>query len=135
MKNPFFFGNEVHNEEFCNRVSELHELKADVNNGLNILLYAPRRFGKTSLLKKLQDELKDDDNTKVIFFDWMSISSIDEFLDKYFHSIAIALETSSDKVIKLFKEMLQIRPNITMKISNSSDVTYGISFSKKEIEN
>jgi len=135
MKNPFYFGNEVHNEEFCNRVSELKELKDDVNNGLNILLYAPRRFGKTSLLKKFQDELVTDENTKVIFFDWLSISSVDEFLEKYFHAIASNLETTSDKVIKLFKDMLQIRPNITMKISNSSDITYGISFAKKELEN
>lgn len=134
MKNPFYFGNEVHNEEFCNRVSELGELKNDVKNGLNILLYAPRRFGKTSLLKKLQEELKSDNDIKVIFFDWMSISSIDEFLDKYFHSIASSLESTSDKVMKLFKEMLQIRPNITMKISNSSDISYGISFSKKELD-
>lgn len=134
VKNPFYFGNEVHNEEFCNRVSELQELENDVKNGLNTMLYAPRRFGKTSLLKKLQEELKNDSDTKVIFFDWMSISSIDEFLDKYFHSIASSLESSSDKVMKLFKEMLHIRPNITMKISNSSDINYGVSFSKKELE-
>ena len=56
MKNPFYFGNEVHNDEFCNRINELRELKNDIDNGLNVLLYAPRRFGKTSLLKKLQEE-------------------------------------------------------------------------------
>lgn len=134
MKNPFYFGNEVHNEEFCNRISELAELQNDVSNGINVLLYAPRRFGKTSLLKKLQNTLKEDNDTKVIFFDWMSISSIDEFLDKYFHAIASSLESTSDKVMKLFKEMLQIRPNITMKISNSSDISYGVSFSKKELD-
>lgn len=134
MKNPFYFGNEVHDEEFCNRVDELKELKNDVNNGLNILLYAPRRFGKTSLLKKMQEQLKSDKDTKVIFFDWMSVSSIDEFLEKYFHAIASSLESSSDKVMKLFKEMLQIRPNITMKLSNSGDINYGLSFTKKELD-
>lgn len=134
MKNPFYFGNEVHNERFCNRAKELVELKNDVDNGLNILLYAPRRFGKTSLLKKLQEDLTNSTDTKVIFFDWMSIASIDEFLDKYFHAIASSLESNSDKVMKLFKDMLQIRPNITMKISNSSDISYGISFAKKELD-
>ncbi|MEA1919552.1 MAG: ATP-binding protein, partial [Campylobacterota bacterium] len=33
-----------------------------------------------------------------------------------------------------FKDMLQIRPNITMKISNSSDINYGVSFAKKELD-
>lgn len=134
VKNPFYFGNEVHNDEFCNRISELKELKNDVTNGLNVLLYAPRRFGKTSLLKKLQNELTSDENTKVIFLDWLSISSVEEFLDKYFHTIASSLESTSDKVMKLFKDMLQIRPNITMKMSNSSDITYGVSFTKKELD-
>lgn len=134
MKNPFYFGNEVHNDEFCNRINELRELKNDIDNGLNVLLYAPRRFGKTSLLKKLQEELKSDTDTKVIFFDWMGVSSIDEFLDKYFHSIASSIESTSDKIINLFKEILKIRPNITMKISNSNDITYGVSFSKKELD-
>lgn len=135
MKNPFYFGNEVHDEDFCNRVEELSELKNDVQNGLNVLLYAPRRFGKTSLLKKLQTQLSDDEDIKIIFFDWLSISSIDEFLEKYFHAIASSFETSSDKVIKLFKDMLQIRPNITMKLSNTGDVNYGLSFTKKELDN
>jgi len=135
VKNPFYFGNEVHNKEFCNRVSELNELKIDVDNGLNVLLYAPRRFGKTSLLKKLQEELKNDVDTRVIFFDWLSISSIDEFLEKYFHSIVSSFETSSDKVMQLLKDMLQIRPNVTMKISNSGDINYGVAFTKKELDN
>jgi hypothetical protein len=33
-----------------------------------------------TLLKKLQEELKNDSNTKIVFFDWMSVSNIDEFL-------------------------------------------------------
>jgi hypothetical protein len=49
MRNPFYFGSEVHDSDFCNRINELGELKSDVDNGLNILLYAPRRFGKTLL--------------------------------------------------------------------------------------
>jgi len=80
--NPFYFGNEVHKDDFCNRVDELSELKRDIDSGLNILLYAPRRFGKTSLLKKLQYDLKDDKEVVVIYFDIFTVSSIDEFIQK-----------------------------------------------------
>jgi len=58
--NPFYYGNEVYQDDFCNRTDELKELKQDVYSGLNVLLYAPRRSGKTSLLKKLQNTLKKD---------------------------------------------------------------------------
>jgi len=122
--NPFYFGNEVHKDDFCNRVDELSELKRDIDSGLNILLYAPRRFGKTSLLKKLQYDLKDDKEVVVIYFDIFTVSSIDEFIQKYFNVLATSFETTTDKVINLFKNILQIRPNITM--------DYGLSLIKKE---
>lgn len=134
MNNPFYFGNEVYSDDFCNRVDELSELRRDIASGLNVLLYAPRRFGKTSLLKKLQNDLQHDKNTKVIFFDWFSVATVEEFIEKYFHAIASTFESKSDKVVKLFNELLQIRPNITMKISQANDISYGLSFTKKELE-
>lgn len=48
--NPFSYGSVVSEEYFCNRAEETRELIADMKAGLNILLYAPRRFGKTSLV-------------------------------------------------------------------------------------
>jgi hypothetical protein len=134
MNNPFYFGNEVYSDNLCNRVDELSELRQDALGGLNILLFAPRRFGKTSLLKKLQNDLQHDENTKVIFFDWFSVTTVEEFIEKYFHAIASAFESKNDEVVKLFKDLLQIRPNITMKISQAKKISYGLSFTKKELE-
>ena len=51
MRNPFYYGGLVRNKFFCNRIDELSELKEDILNGINVLIYAPRRFGKTSLSK------------------------------------------------------------------------------------
>lgn len=52
MKNPFYYGGAVQSEHFCNRKEEIKELKADINAGLNTLIYAPRRFGKHPLYLK-----------------------------------------------------------------------------------
>ena len=130
--NPFYYGNEVHNDDFCNRVNELNELKSDVLSGLNVLIYAPRRFGKTSLLKKLQDELSPQNDFIIIYFDIFTVSSIDEFIQKYFNLLAKNFESTTDKIINLFKNILKIRPNITMKLSSHSDISYGLALSKKE---
>lgn len=135
VKNPFYFGNEVYDEDFCNRVKELEELKKDIDVGLNILLYAPRRFGKTSLLKKLQNDLKNDASYKVVFFDLFSVSSIDEFIQKYFNVLAIALETTPDKILSLFKSTFSIRPNITATLNQNGETSFGLSFSKSERNN
>lgn len=130
--NPFYYGNEVYRDDFCNRTNELKELKQDVYSGLNVLLYAPRRFGKTSLLKKLQNDLKKDSDVVVIYFDMFTVSSVDEFMQKYFNLLANSFESSTDKILALFKNVFKIRPNITMNISSDSDISYGLTLNKKE---
>ena len=134
MKNPFYFGNEVTGDDFCNRTKELKELKSDVASGQNVLLYAPRRFGKTSLLKKLQNQLKTDDSYQVIYFDLFSVSTVDEFIQKYFNVIARSINQDNNKIINLFKSTLNLRPNINMTIDNHGNMNYSLSFSKKEQE-
>ena len=131
MINPFYYGNEVSGDDFCNRISELSELKKDVESGLNVLLYAPRRFGKTSLLKKLQHQLEAS-YAKVIYFDFFSVSSNDEFVQKYFDVSAKAFESNSDKILNLFKNILKIRPSMTIKANQSGKLSYGLTFSRSE---
>jgi AAA+ ATPase superfamily predicted ATPase len=49
--NPFRFGNFVV-DEFADRTSELAEVEADMRNGQDLVIFAPRRFGKSSLVLK-----------------------------------------------------------------------------------
>ncbi|MGB9613743.1 MAG: hypothetical protein ACPL4K_06205 [Candidatus Margulisiibacteriota bacterium] len=58
MKNPFYFGKEVTGEAFTNRKSEVKELLSDIEQGLNIIIYSPRRYGKTSLIKEVLEIAK-----------------------------------------------------------------------------
>jgi len=130
--NPFYFGNEVYNDDFCNRIQELAELKKDCASGQNLLLYAPRRFGKTSLLKKLKQDLEKNDEYKIIYVDLFSVSSVEEFIQKYFSLIVQCFENDSSKVMELFKNILKIRPNITMTMNSMGDISYGLSMTQKE---
>ena len=135
INNPFYFGNEVKNNNFCNRISELRELQQDIANGINVLLYAPRRFGKTSILKKIQITLDENTNYKVIYFDFFTVATIDEFIQKYFNTIVLSFENKPQKALKLLKNTLRIRPNINMTISANGDISYTLSLTKKEQNN
>src|ERR1051326_8722583 len=55
--NPFRFGDLALDDAFTDRESELAELRADVLNGQNVVVFAPRRFGKTSLVWRAAQEL------------------------------------------------------------------------------
>ncbi|HEX6491029.1 MAG TPA: ATP-binding protein [Gaiellaceae bacterium] len=57
--NPFTFGDLALDEAFTDREKELAELTSDMRNGQNVLVYAPRRYGKSSLvLRAAQDALR-----------------------------------------------------------------------------
>lgn len=60
MKNPFTIGLIEKEEEFCNRQGERKELLQYAKSGRNVVIYSPRRYGKSSLVKILQGELSQD---------------------------------------------------------------------------
>src|SRR5437588_9769566 len=55
--NPFRFGALALDEAFADRETELAELKADALAGQDLVLFAPRRFGKSSLLWRASQQL------------------------------------------------------------------------------
>ena len=55
--NPFRYGALALDEAFTDRESEVGELKADVRNGQDVVIFAPRRYGKSSLLWRASQEL------------------------------------------------------------------------------
>ena len=59
--NPFTYGALALDDAFTNRETELRDLVADMENGQDVVLYAPRRYGKSSLvIRASQRALKRD---------------------------------------------------------------------------
>src|SRR4051794_24527247 len=55
--NPFRFGALALDDAFTDRKDEITELKADVHNGQDVVVFAPRRYGKSSLVWRAAHEL------------------------------------------------------------------------------
>lgn len=55
--NPFRYGALALDEAFTDRESEISELEADALNGQDVVLFAPRRYGKSSLIWRVSREL------------------------------------------------------------------------------
>jgi uncharacterized protein len=53
--NPFRFGALALDEAFTDRDAEIRELSADVRNGQDIVVFAPRRYGKSSLVWRVTE--------------------------------------------------------------------------------
>ena len=131
MKNPFYYGGAVLSEHFCNRIEEIKELKTDINAGLNTLIYAPRRFGKTSFVLKTMDELKTQ-KVKYVFLDLMYLSTLDEFINKYFNVLAKSLEEPTDKIVNFFKSVLNLRPNINVNFDTTGNPSFSLALNNED---
>ena len=53
MSNPFKYGPIALDESFTDRDAEVAELSADALNGQDVVIFAPRRYGKTSLVHRV----------------------------------------------------------------------------------
>lgn len=122
--NPFYFGGVVSGKHFCNRKAEISTIRNDLDNGLNLLMYAPRRFGKTSLIENTLQSM----NAQKIFMDMMSVVDEREFIQQYFNAISTSLYTTTDKLLSFFKKSLKIRPNISVNFDQTGQAKYSLSF-------
>jgi hypothetical protein len=57
VRNPFRFGSLALDDAFTDRDDEIAEIEADVRNGQDVVLFAPRRYGKSSLVWRVAQRL------------------------------------------------------------------------------
>jgi hypothetical protein len=127
VPNPFTFGDLALDEAFTDREDELRELTSDMRNGQNVLLYAPRRYGKSSLvLRAAQEAMRQ--KALVGYCDLMKTPTKDRFaaaLAKTIYAdIASPVGQAFERAAELFRG-LRVRP--TMEI-DPSDGTLRFSF-------
>lgn len=100
---PFVFGKIVSEDTFCNRVEEKKLIKEYIDSAYSFWLFAPRRFGKSSLIKQVFKEIESD--TKTIYLDLYNIKTTDEFARKYSKLIAQELFNWKDDLKELSKNI------------------------------
>jgi len=129
-KNPFVFGKIVDKENFCNRKQELLDLKQYINNSYSVWLYAPRRYGKSSLVKQAFKQIKD---TKTIYFDLYNIESVDDFSRKYSDILAKELFNWKDELRTISKSIKKYFSSLSPKISFNEEGIPELSLEQQQL--
>ena len=65
---------------FCDREKELEQLSRNVMNGIDTTLISPRRMGKTGLIFRFFDHLRETGEIKSVYVDIFSSRNLDEFI-------------------------------------------------------
>lgn len=107
MFNPFVVGKYISEEYFCDRKKETALLEQHIFNGLNVVLYAPRRMGKTGLIHHLfrQEEIKD--NYYCIFFDAYPTNSLAELTFWLSKAVFSQVAQSKKNLLKKFVDTIR----------------------------
>ena len=56
-RNPFRYGALALDDVFTDRKAEIRELETDIRNGQDVVIFAPRRYGKSSLVWRAAQKL------------------------------------------------------------------------------
>ena len=96
MKNPFVIKPYESKELFCDREKELELMLTNVLNKSDMTLMSQRRMGKTGLIFRLFDEIKNNYNEiQTIYFDIFSSRSINDFIKLFAESAIKAFPAKS----------------------------------------
>ncbi|MBA4416473.1 MAG: ATP-binding protein [Syntrophus sp. (in: bacteria)] len=77
MKNPFVFKELPIDAPFCDREKELKDLVSHAANNSNVVLFSPRRYGKTSLTKRVQAQLVQN-GFIAVYIDFFGVDSTED---------------------------------------------------------
>ncbi len=112
MKNPFTIGI-VQCEDFCNRQQELADLINYAKNGQNVVLYSPRRYGKSSLVNQVLREIEKE-GILTVYVDLFPVSSEHDFVSMLATGVLKGIgrgadpRTFGDKVRNLFSRLVPV---------------------------
>ena len=113
MANPFKYGTVVSGEDFADREAELRELSSKLKETVRIFLVAPRRYGKTSLIRNVLMALQKQ-RLLTAYVDLYWATSSPEFMGLYTSSVIRGSKSIAKRAAQFVKEFLpRLRPRLS----------------------
>jgi hypothetical protein len=107
--NPFTLKEIPAGSAFCDRQRELKDLIGYASAGENVLLYSPRRYGKTSIVRKVQGHLESE-GVLTAYCDLFGVSSIEEIAGRIARSIYTITRQDESLFQKAIRFLTSFRP-------------------------
>lgn len=130
MDTPFIYGKLATGKNFTNRIDELNHLKQNFLSGTNTILISPRRWGKSSLVKKTGDYLlKTEKKARMIYLDMYNIRTEEQFYQMLAENLFKAVSDKLEELVLNTKEfMKQWIPKITFSPDAQQEFSLGLNW-------
>lgn len=114
MENPFVIKSYESKELFCDREEELQLMLRNCINGTDMTLISQRRVGKTGLVLRLFDELRDvRPDIHTIYFDIFASRNIDDFIKLMAEATMKRFPSKTSVGEKLLTFIQSLRPQLS----------------------
>lgn len=132
MDTPFVFGKLAEGKEFTDRENEIKHLTQNFNSGINTILISPRRWGKSSLVKKSGDQIvTSNKKIKIVFLDMFNIRSEEEFYKTLSENIFAAVSGKFEDLVENSKMFFkQWVPKITFSPDAQQEFSFGLNWTE-----
>jgi hypothetical protein len=135
--NPFRFGALALDDAFADRDRELADLVTDVRNGQDVVIFAPRRYGKSSLVWRASQELVSA-GVLIASVDLMTTPTKARLAEKLaasiYENVASSLERVRERALAPFRG-LRIQPTVTVSPDDGSfSFSFGVAHQPADLD-
>ncbi len=116
MRNPFRYGSRVTGGAFFDRERIIRDMLDVIDGGNNIVLYGPRRYGKSSLVGEIMSRLRGK-GWVCAEVNLMDVASLEDFVSQY----ARALYREASPVVGTIRHVAGLFKRVTPAVSISDD--------------
>ena len=128
---PFVFGKSVSGSHFTDREKETQMLVSNFTYGVNTIIISPRRYGKTSLVRKA-GKIAESQEVKIVYIDGFTARSAEEFLLKFANAVMHQTSSRLEEVLATAKEYLtSFNPRLTIGKEEIGEIT--LTFQKRKV--
>lgn len=123
MNSLFVFGKAVSGDAFTDREEETRKLVANFKYGINTFIVSPRRWGKTSLVKKAKG-IAEGAKLKIVYVDVQRCRSREEFCERFASAV---LTQTSNKMDEWLENARTLLSRFSFGVNASPDPTGEVS--------
>lgn len=113
MKNPFRYGIAVDEPYFIDREQEMKDFSKWLKSGQSLVVYSPRRYGKTSLILKLLNNLRDE-GYHTVYIDFFKVNSRRRFAELYYTELMRQMPSWEKTLRKISALTKKVRPVVSV---------------------
>lgn len=123
MRNPFRYGAKVTGGSFYDRREIKASMMSVLDGGNNVVLYGPRRYGKSSLVAEMIEELRAK-GTVCVYLNMMNVASLGDFILAYSKAVYDQFSPTAGALKNIAGFFKRVRPALALNDEGRQEMTF-----------